>query len=129
MQIVSNPISVGFCLGISFHYLKRNIRMPTDEEWIVIIVSIVLVVALVVYFGVLIWAKEKKRWMFAPYEPPELPNGYRINSPIKELTPAEQETRRKLIESAIGTNKGIANQSETDSSVSVIDLLSSGLQV
>lgn len=101
--------------------------MPTDEEWVVIIISVVVVLALLAYFGVLIWAKENKRWMFSPYEPPDLPNGYKINGQVKELTPDEQEERRKLIESAIRTNNGISNTNETDSTVSVIDLLASGV--
>lgn len=97
--------------------------MPTTEEWVVIVISIIVAVALLVYFGVLIWAKQNKRWVFAPYEPPELPNGYKINGQVKELSPKDQEERRKLIEAAIRRNNGISNLNETESSVSTIDLL------
>jgi len=101
--------------------------MPTPEEWVVIVISIIVAVALLIYFGVLIWAKQNKRWVFAPYEPPELPNGYKINGQVKELTPDEQENRRKLIEAAIRRNKGISDLNETESTVSVIDLLSTSV--
>lgn len=101
--------------------------MPTPEEWVVIVISIIVAVALLVYFGVLIWAKQNKRWVFAPYEPPDLPNGYKINGQVKELTPDEQENRRKLIEAAIRRNKGISDLNETESTVSVIDLLSTSV--
>nr|QBK90447.1 MAG: hypothetical protein LCPAC103_01280 [Pithovirus LCPAC103] len=99
--------------------------MPTDEEWVVIVVSIILVVALIVYFAVLIWAKENRRWMFAPYVPPPLPNGYNVNGQVKELTPEQQENRRKMIEAAIRQNKGLEEQSTVDIPVtdSTIDLL------
>lgn len=101
--------------------------MPTPEEWVVIVISIIVAVALLVYFGVLIWAKQNKRWVFAPYDPPDLPNGYKINGQVKELTPDEQENRRKLIEAAIRRNKGISDVNETKSIVSVIDLLSTNV--
>ena len=52
--------------------------------------------------------------MFAPYVQPDLPNGYKINGKVTELTPEEQENRRKLIEAAIRENNGLEEQSGTE---------------
>ena len=88
--------------------------MLSDEDWIVIIISIILIIALIVYFIFLVWAKRNNKWIFAPYVQPKLPNSYPLNGTVVELTAAKQETRRKLIEAALSQNKGLEAQSQFD---------------
>lgn len=60
-------------------------------------IAIFLGLALLIYAGIVIWAYDQQKLMFAPYVPPPLTNGWQPGGPVSILTPAEQSQRRSQL--------------------------------
>lgn len=62
-----------------------------------VIIVIVLIVFLIIYAIFLYWAFVNRRWIFAPYEPPPLKNGFQPGGDVVSLTEAQQECRKQAL--------------------------------
>ncbi len=61
------------------------------------IIVIVLIVLLIIYAIFLYWAFINRRWIFAPYEPPALKNGFQPGGDVVSLTEAQQACRKQAL--------------------------------
>ncbi len=52
---------------------------------------------LIIYAIFLYWAFVRRRWIFAPYEPPPLTNGFQPGGDVVSLTEAQQECRKQVL--------------------------------
>ena len=62
-----------------------------------VIIVVVLIVFLIIYAVFLYWAFVNRRWIFAPYMPPPLKNGFQPGGDVITLTPAQQACRKQVL--------------------------------
>ncbi len=62
-----------------------------------VIIVVVLIVLLIIYAIFLYWAFVTRRWIFAPYMPPPLKNGFQPGGDVVSLTPAQQTCRQQVL--------------------------------
>lgn len=62
-----------------------------------VIIVVVLIIILVIYAIILWWTHRNRTWIFAPYRPPPLPNGFQPGGEVVSLTPAQQACRKQVL--------------------------------
>lgn len=62
-----------------------------------VIIVVVLIILLIIYAIFLYWAYVNRRWIFAPYKPPPLKNGFQPGGEVISLTPAQQACRKQVL--------------------------------
>jgi hypothetical protein len=62
-----------------------------------VIIVVILIVALIIYAAVIYWTYVNRTWIFAPYTPPPLANGFQPGGQVISLTPAQQACRKQVL--------------------------------
>lgn len=63
----------------------------------VMIIGGLLLLALFIYLIVVFYAYKNGWWIFGPYTPPPLENGWQPGGPLQQLTPEQAAARRNCL--------------------------------